>query len=358
MPTSPDLLDCPHSRSCAGCPLSDTPYPAQLLWKREKLAAALAPYAYVSQAPVTETQPAQAHRAYRVRAKLVVDGAALGLFSQVGHAVLDIPNCRVLTPRVAGAVAAVRAALPFEFPLLALDAREVDAGVLLTLIVAPDVAKRSVEACARRLVAAHSEIVGVSLSRRAPRSPRVLGSEPEALLGLAAAPHHFSASAPFHLATPGGFVQAHAGQADQLHARIEQALSDELSGLRGRHVLELYAGAGALALRLAASGAHVTAADSYAPSLSQARHAAEAQHLKLDLLEASAEHALEPGGPLDALIVDPPRRGLTPEVRRGIAARKPRALILCVLRARHVGSRLGSPGGARAITEVDSNRGT
>ncbi|MFZ5890385.1 MAG: pseudouridine synthase [Myxococcota bacterium] len=322
-----DLLDCRHSPLCGGCPLSDVSYPEQLAQKSRKLEAALRAYPAFRELALPPTEAAEPHAGYRLRAKLVADGRALGLFARGSHDVLDIPDCRVMSAPVAAAVAEVRAALPFDFPLLGLDVREVDRGALVTLVVAPDVARRKLELVAQELLRTEAPIVGVSFSRRRPRAPQVLGSAPEHLAGVAHAEHHFAPDLPFHFATPGGFVQAHAGQTAKLHRRVTEVLASELHGLEGRRVLELYAGAGALALSLARAGANVIAADSYAPSLSQARAAAEQQGLKLRVIEASAEDVIATESGVDAVIVDPPRKGLSTAVRRALAAHRPRIVI-------------------------------
>jgi 23S rRNA (uracil1939-C5)-methyltransferase len=317
--------------------LSKQSYQVQVQGKREQLVTALGAYPALARMSLGNTESAEQHRAYRLRVKLVAHESRLGLYAKESHEVIDIPDCRVMTPRVAAAVACVRRSLPFAFPLLALDAREVDAGVLVTLIVAPNVPRAQAEAAARALMQSEPTILGVSLARRAPASAQVLGSAPEPLLGVFVAPHRFANDAPFHLATPGGFVQAHGGQTEKLHRRIEAELSRALGGLAQKSVLELYAGAGALALRLARAGANITVSDSYAPSLRALRDAAKQQNLSLSVLEADAQSALEKVPSADAIIVDPPRKGLSPEVRIAIAAAGPQRLVYVSCEPRTLG---------------------
>ena len=342
MSDAPALLDCRHAAVCAGCPLAFEPYSEQLLAKRARLQKALQAYPSLASLSVPSTEAASPSDHYRVRVKLVADGKALGLFAKTDHAVVDIPDCRVMTPKVSAAVAAVRSMLPFDFTLLALDAREVDAGVLVTFIVPPDVSRARVEGAGRALMAREREVVGVSLARRAPKSAQVLGSAPEPLLGVFAAPHRLAASLPYQLATPGGFVQAHAGQAAKLYERITAILEHELDGIAGRRVLELYAGSGALALHLGRARAQVIAADSFAPSLSRAKEAAAEQHIELSVLEASAESALAARDSVDAVLVDPPRKGLSASVRSGIAALRPRVLVYVSCEPRTLGRDLAA----------------
>jgi 23S rRNA (uracil1939-C5)-methyltransferase len=133
-------------------------------------------------------------------------------------------------------------------------------------------------------------------------------------------PHHFEPGEPYHLAAPGSFVQAHPAQAARLYAAVETALLARLgAGFSGARVLELFAGSGALALRLAKRGARVTAVDSHEPGVRALAEAARAQGIALETRAAPAEAALSDVPAPDAIVVDPPRRGLSPELRRAVA---------------------------------------
>jgi 23S rRNA (uracil1939-C5)-methyltransferase len=92
-------------------------------------------------------------------------------------------------------------------------------------------------------------------------------------------------------------------------------------------VLELFAGSGALALRLAARGARVTAVDSHEPGVRALARAARDQHLALETLALPAEHALNDDIGAAAVIVDPPRRGLSPELRHALARARPAVVV-------------------------------
>jgi 23S rRNA (uracil1939-C5)-methyltransferase len=291
------------------------------------LRAAVADYGALAASSVAETQPAAPIVGYRLRAKLVVHGRALGLYAEGSHEVVDIPECAVLTPRVAKVVGRVRAALPLAIPLLALDVRDADDGVLVTLIAPRGTSTGAARSAAQALMASAPEILGVALAEREPDSPQVLGGAPKPLLGASFAPQHFADDAPWHRAVPGGFVQSHRGQTAALHAAIEVALKRELGALPGRRILELYAGEGALALRLAARGATVTVADSFAPNLAELERSAAAQELHVTTLAANAEHALGGVETPDAIVVDPPRRGLSVEVRAALGRLLPKALV-------------------------------
>jgi len=326
---APEALafNCPHAERCGGCAFMGLPYAAELERKAARVRAAFLPYAE-SSAPVIEpVGPATPTLGYRVRAKLVRDAAgALGLYARDSHVVVDIPECRVLAPELLAVAADARTVLRGT-PVEALDLRLVDRGVLATLVVPRGTPEPELSRMAKSLAASAPGVIGVAASFRAPDAATVLGTDHVVLLGNEVEPHHLSRGGPYHLAAHGAFVQAHLGQAERAHGAIERALAQ-----RGaRRVLELYAGSGALALRLARAGFELTAVEAFEPALRHAEAAAREQALSVRTVCATAERAMrdlaQEKSRFDAAIVNPPRRGLAPEVRTAIAELAPRSVI-------------------------------
>jgi 23S rRNA (uracil1939-C5)-methyltransferase len=321
---------CPHQPACTGCPLSDLPYAEQLQAKSEIVRAEMGHWPVLETVSLAPVVGAETNVHYRVRAKLVHKDGKLGLFTHE-HDVVDTPSCRIVHPRLQAVLNELRALLPLPTPLLAVDARLSDAGVLLTLVVPhqtrEDVVQRSAELVSSRI----PDVCGVAYSERQTESPRVLGGVPVPVLGEREAPHTLAAGRPYHLAVFGGFVQAHPLQAAALHDLIIRELEERFGALAGLRVVELYAGAGALALQLASLGANVTAVDSYVPSVELLERTARAQRLRLTTRTTTAEAALSElnseQSRADVIVVDPPRRGLSVEVRRAIAQAAPKLVV-------------------------------
>jgi 23S rRNA (uracil1939-C5)-methyltransferase len=266
---------------------------------------------------------------YRVRAKLVCgEQGTLGLFARDSHSVVDIPECRVLAPPLLRVAAAARAQLRAAAVRLdGLDLRLVDRGVLATLIAPYGTPLPALAEAARALCAASPEVVGVAASFRAAGSATVLGTGHVVLVGSDVEPHHLRSSGPYHYAAHGSFVQAHLAQTERAHLAIEGALRE----LSARKVLELYAGSAALSLGLAAAGFELTAVEAFAPALAHAERAAREQKLALCTVSGQAERVTselaERGAHFDAVLVNPPRRGLSVAARCAIAQLAPRALL-------------------------------
>ena len=330
-------VSCEHGVRCGGCTMLGVSPAQQHRAKRESVQAAFARYTALATLPVADVVAAQPSTGYRIRAKLVVDArGGVGLYARGSHDVVDIPHCRVLAPELLRVVGEIRTRLRGQRPLPSgIDVREVRSaeqhGVLLTLS-GPGAQRAALETLSRALGEIEG-VLGVALSVREPRSPAFLGEAPLRVVGAEAVRDSFSPHGPYHLATYGSFVQAHRGQAAAIAERVVSGLHAALGSLAGARVLELYAGSGALGLLLAQRGARPLLVEQFTPALSLASRAAAEQELQLQILNDDAAQAMRdlsrhapPAARFDAAVVNPPRRGLPPEVRSELCALSPRAI--------------------------------
>lgn len=316
-PTAVTRLDCPKQARCPGCPLGSQVYEAGLAEKARSVAQAFAAYGELTP-ELCAARAATPTLEYRLRAKLVVAGKALGLYERGSHRVVDVTGCRVLSPALTTASETLRRALPL--PIYGADLRATSEGVLVTLLTEQPAARVELERAARALI--EQGLLSVAVSMRSEGNVRLLAGEPEVVAGPSTARHRLSAELPYAYAAPGGFVQAHAGQASYVQTEIIARLRERWGNLEQRRVLELFAGNGSLALALAREGAVVTAVESYAPAIQLAERAGREQALGV---RAVASDATRFAGTtarherFDAAIVNPPRRGLSPELRESLA---------------------------------------
>lgn len=325
-------ITCIHAAECAGCPLIQNEYGEQLQRKRARVASS---FSWFENSPLIEdVAPADAIVEYRTRAKLIVSGGKIGLFAIGGeHRVVDIPQCRVLTPALSRVANVVRTFLdhPDAAGLRAIDLREVktdsDARVLVTLVVdrnaMPPIER--LRALAEEIRKADAIISGVALNLRNENAPQILGDDTTLLSGAAQSPDTHGRST--HLATFGAFVQAHRGQAARVHDAVTHAFD---LGKNSARVLDLYGGAGSIALSLAAKGADVELVESFPPAAMRARDAAKNQNLKLNALASDVGRALADligkKRHFDAVVTNPPRRGMSVEARERLAQLAPKTI--------------------------------
>ncbi len=179
------------------------------------------------------------------------------------------------------------------------------------------------------LMQAQPEVAGVAVNFHEGDAPQILGPETLHLVGVSAAPDRLGSSV--HLATFGSFVQAHRGQAARVHSMLAEALGiARANEVRGPRVLDLYGGSGAMALGLAAAGAQVRTVESFAPAVAQARAAAASQGLQLeaecDDVTTALRSAVERRERFEAVVVNPPRRGVSPQAREWMARLGPQVI--------------------------------
>ncbi len=343
---------CEHAHECPGCPLMGRRPSEQRAEKGAQVRHAIARFTELRDHTIEEMPEPTPLIGYRTRAKLMVGGRTqargprLGLYREGTHDVVDIPSCLVLTDVIAATSSSLRSLLitpPTETGVVlvpsedggaleAFDLREVRDGrarVMLTIVLRRERTLREpmLEAAIAAVRNACPHVASIAINWRG-HGPQVLGSETFVAWGPSELPDRIDGTAPFAIATHGSFVQAHRGTAAAMHDEIVHALRDLEPREGGLRVLELFAGSGALALRLSASGILVHAVEAFAPSIERARRAAEAQQIAgLSIRAADAGVAmaelLAKRERFHAAIVDPPRRGLSPEMRIGIARLEP-----------------------------------
>jgi 23S rRNA (uracil1939-C5)-methyltransferase len=339
-------VDCEHAERCGGCPLIAHSYGEQLTLKRGRVVQSVARYPALE---LTYTEPVAAAEplvGYRSRAKLIVaPGGKIGLYAKGGgHHVVDIPGCRVLAPALARVATALRERVgadeassgplaPHEAgatrrgALRAVDLREVDDGearVLVTLVMQRGMAPPldTLRETARSLTQAIPEIAGVAVNFHEGEAPQILGSETVVLHGVSSAKDRVGAST--HLATYGSFVQAHRGQAARVHAMLHEAIGLGQAGAQAKpRVLDLYGGSGAIALGLASRGARVHLVESFGPAVAHAQAAASDQGLEVTTecsdVTAALQGLVARRERFDAIVVNPPRRGMSALAREWVA---------------------------------------
>lgn len=123
--------------------------------------------------------------------------------------------------------------------------------------------------------------------------------------------------------TAGGFFQANPPVAERL---VEEALAR--LDLRGDEtVLDLYSGVGLFTAFIAERAALVVSVESYPPAVTDAEYNLDDLD-NVDLVEGPVEAVLEDlEGPFDAVLVDPPRSGLSNEVLDELARLAPPRIV-------------------------------
>jgi 23S rRNA (uracil1939-C5)-methyltransferase len=229
------------------------------------------------------------------------------------------------------ALAAASPASPgdgMEAPISQRDADKL--GVLLTFVLQRDRApsREELREAARALRPFLPRVLGIAANFHDADAPQILGPDTLPLEGAMRAQDRIGPT--YHLATFGSFVQAHREQAARVHAMIVKEIGsldlqgpDEVAPPERARVLDLYGGSGAISLALARHDYSVTMVESFAPATANARTAAEAQGIRLDVRTGDVAEVVsgmaDAGEIFDAVVMNPPRRGVSPAAREAVA---------------------------------------
>jgi tRNA/tmRNA/rRNA uracil-C5-methylase (TrmA/RlmC/RlmD family) len=284
---SPDRVvpPCPyaHPAGCGGCDLQHVASDAQLRWKASVVREQLERMAKISYPVRVEALPnADGLLGWRTRVRYAVDAANRpGLLQHRSHQVVPIDRCRIARPAVQ------------ELDVLRRQWPDADA-VEVVASTGGDVAVEALATGGGRIrVAGPDEVIEVAAGRRW-RVP------------------------------PEGFWQIHPAAADTL----ADAVLDLLRPAPGETAWDLYGGAGLFAAVVGdRTGARTTLVESHPVAAASAR--ANLAGLPVEVVEAKVDVALSRRrlpGPVDLVVLDPPRSGAGGRVVRAIATARPRAV--------------------------------
>ena len=316
--TSLGTMECAYYDvgACRSCELMGMPYSVQL---EGKTAAARALLAGHPEAVWRDAVPSP-EAGFRNKAKMVVGGTVdsptLGILDRTGRGV-DLRGCGVLAPGLVAAMPALagfvtRARLtPYDVPARRGELKYVlvtespDGELMVRWVLRSTEALARIRKHAPELQAALPAISVLTVNLQ-PEHKAVLEGETELLLSDADTLAMRTGDLVLHL-RPGGFFQTNTAIAAALYAQA----SAWLDPIAPRTVWDLYCGVGGFALHLAAPGREVVGVETSAAAVESARLSAEQSGIPGVRFEVGDAGAYPVGRPApDAVVVNPPRRGL------------------------------------------------
>jgi 23S rRNA (uracil1939-C5)-methyltransferase len=327
-PSTTGGVRCPHFGPCGGCSFLDQPYGEELAAKAEAFARVAA--ARLDLSGVELRPPLAAREPLFYRTSLKVPFAfrrgrpIAGFYRRGSHEIVDLNTCAIQHPALTKLLIAARAAAA-ELRTPIYDERthrgllrhflaRIGAGT--GQILAGFVVRYDRDGETRRLAEVLFErtrkhgVVGVIENVNRERGSQVVGRESRLLAGREMLVEEQGG---LRIATSlTTFAQVNAAQAGVLYSEVERLLAP-LDGLR---VVDLFSGYGPIALRLGRRGALVHAIEHDAHAVREGAQAARENGLAARVTYAAGDaqrllsaHASS-GAPIDAVVVDPPRRGL------------------------------------------------
>lgn len=306
---------CPYVQRCGGCALMHASPEAQHALRVGFLRSALRKVGVSDEVVVHDSASPEPY-GYRRRARLAFRvggrGRELGFRRERSHDIADIERCLVLAPPLERALELVRARL------LGLLAGEGELSLALGLGGAAVVVLRSESVQQPALYTACEALVqdggiaGVALYVAGASKPALFGDAREWSEGFDGQPLE---------GTVAGFAQANAAVNRALVARVVERVQS-----RDARVLELYAGSGNFTIALAAGAASYTAIEQAPDAVAALRRNLAARSLAAKVVEGDVSERVRRAGPIDVVLLDPPRTG-APGVLAAIAAHKPKRVV-------------------------------
>lgn len=342
---SPDRVepDCPVFAQCGGCCYRHISYQAELRIKQDRVRDALERIGGFTELPLRPILGADSRDGYRNKATLPLgqkpDGTlAMGFYAVNSHRIVDCPSCRLQPPEFNTAMAVFRDwAASYGDPVYE---EETHRGKMRRLYLRKGERTGEIMACAvvngnglhheRELVSAWREAVpglaSVVINSQREKTNAVLGKACRTAWG-ADTIRDVLYGLSFRL-SPLSFYQVNRAQAEKLyHLAAEYAA---LTG--GENLLDLYCGTGTIGLSMAGRAKKLIGVEIVPEAVENARENARengignAEFLCGDAAQAAQELARRGERP-DVVILDPPRKGCSPELIRTVASMGPERIV-------------------------------
>ena len=329
--------DCPYYRRCGGCAFRHMDYAGELEAKQQRVQDALRRVGG-SSVEVEEILGAAETLRYRNKGQYPVSPEGkVGFYQARSHCVTDIDTCLIQKPQADAAANALRHYMA-EHRVPGYDERT-GKGLVRHLYVRTNQAGQSLicivvngdklpheEELVHSMRRAVPDAAGVVLGINTARSNVILGDRYRTLWGKdtltdTLCGHQFRLSIP-------SFYQVNREQAEVLYRRVV-----DYAGLTGAElVLDLYCGAGTITLTMADRAKKLIGAEIVPPAVKNARENARANGISnveffcgdaSDIAVKLAADDLRP----DVICVDPPRKGLAPEVIDAMVRMGPQRIV-------------------------------
>ncbi|HSW09924.1 MAG TPA: 23S rRNA (uracil(1939)-C(5))-methyltransferase RlmD [Bacillota bacterium] len=338
--------DCPLFGRCGGCQIQHLTPEAQLAFKRQVVADALARIGGLGDVPVADCVPPPAWLGYRNKAQfpvaLVRDGRerrlAAGIYAPGTHALVEVVDCPIQHP-VNNRVLRETVAVARDLGLTAYDEDAgtgtlrhiltrvgVRTGEAMLVLVTREAELPRARALVRELGRRLPELTCIAQNVNSRRTNIILGERTRVLAGKPVISERLGRFR-FTL-SPGSFFQVNSAQAEAMcRLAAEQAVPTP-----GGTVLEVYAGIGTISLFLAERAEMVLGVESHLPAVEDARRNAAANRVgNVRFLTGLAERVLpeltRSGLSPGAVVLDPPRKGCAPSVLQAVADSRPMRVV-------------------------------
>lgn len=363
---SPDRQEppCKLFKVCGGCQWQHLEYSKQLAHKTSIVKQAMQHIGGLDSSIVKDCMGAENPLFYRNKVQFPVrnpkDSTRIlaGYFKPDSHELVNIKHCPVQSEALDRMLETVKEVLELhEIPaynersgdgiVRHIHARESRSNgtILVTLVVNLEVGdyQEVLEAVADEILARHEQIIGVAVNYNTMRGNRILGDTTVLIDGedaieevLRATDERFPLKLKDGLKfklSPTSFFQVNTDQAVRLLEVVyDEAFGTEPQAVKIPLVVDAYAGVGAISLFLSPGAVRISAIEEFPQAVIDGRFNTEINEIRnVEFIEGSVEEVLpqfhDTGDKIDLLVLDPPRKGVSPEVLRSVVDLAPPRII-------------------------------
>ena len=340
---SPDRIipDCRVFPRCGGCAFRHISYEAELRMKHKRVADAVKRVGHIELAP-EEIVPSPSEKHYRNKAQYPVslEGGRLstGFFAPFSHRVIDCKTC-LLQPESFSVILRTVARWAEKYKVSVYDERK-HTGLLRHIYIRKAFATGETMVClvengekmfktdvlVNELIKADPSIKTVLINKNPVDTNVVLGGKNTVLYGDGYITDELL-GVRFRI-SPLSFYQVNHDQAEHLYSKVREYIL----GGKTDTVLDLYCGAGTIGLTLAGSVKKLVGVEIVPDAVCDARYNAEINNIEnaeficgdaADAAEKLAADGITP----DSVILDPPRKGCSPELLETVASMSPERIV-------------------------------
>jgi len=335
---------CPWYGRCGGCSLQHASYAFQLRMKELVVRDAFRKMASMALSDIEGCVASPLQWNYRNKASFPVQNTAgvirAGFYSQGSHDLVPVDACPVLDGKLEGWIDPIGSILK-RSGIEAYD-ESVHKGLLRHVVVrcggrtsssivvpviclppgkeAPDGINKLSAMIMEELPGAGGVVVNYNPSR----GNTIHGGFSKLVAGEGAISENIGGLSVKY--GPTSFFQINLLQAESLF----KAAVEELDSMESKRVLELYSGTGALTLNLARGRKRVHAVEEWPETARYLRENAIANGAdNIQVLEMSSERGVQflRGAKFDSVVMDPPRKGCSEQVLKGVSAIGPESIV-------------------------------
>ena len=332
------LPSCPAFKVCGGCKYNDLPYEQQLAEKQKRLEKLLGSFCAVSEIRGMTDPLYYRHKVHQVLTRTAQGQFLGGYYAAGSHKVVTVPSCRLDDEECQAVIGTIcRLAKELGLPVYneirksgllrhVMVRKSHASGEMMVILVAAAPELHGKTKFVQQLTAAHPKVTSVILNVNGRRTSMVLGEKNITLFG----PGYLTdtlCGLSFKL-SPASFFQVNPVMTGPLYETAADFA--RLSGTET--VIDAYCGTGTIGLIAASRAGQVIGAELNADAVRDARENARANHIKnarfvradagrfMTEFAARGEHA-------DAVFLDPPRSGCTPEFISALLALSPDRIV-------------------------------